>query len=130
MDNMDNRYVMYPYLFIISYEISFFLINNLKKIKTKNSKNYRSDVIHKITHSNTTHLQFYTLSILHSTNPTLFQSYTLQSYTLPISHSSNPTLFQSYTLSILYPFNPTSFQSYSCQSFTLPILHSSNLTFF
>merc|ERR1739836_115541 len=68
----------------------------------KNSKNYRSGVIHNITHS----------------NPTLFQS-----YTLPFLHSSNPTLFQSYTLPILHPSNPTPFQSY-----TLPILHFSNLT--
>ena len=59
------------------------------------------------------------IPILHSSNPTLFQSYTLQ-----ILHSSNPTPFKSYT------FNPTSFQSYTFQSFTIPILHSSNLTLF
>ena len=32
MDNMtDNIYVMYPYLFKVSYEISFYLKNNIKK---------------------------------------------------------------------------------------------------
>ena len=36
----------------------------------KNSKNYRSDVIHKITHSNPTPIQSYTLPTLHSSNPT------------------------------------------------------------
>ena len=65
----------------------------------KNSKNYRSDVIHKITHSNPT---AYTLPILHSSNSTLFQC-----YTLPILDSSNLTLFQSYS------FNLTLFQSYT-----------------
>ena len=34
--------------------------------QNKNSKNYRSDVIHKITHSNPTLFQSYTLLILHS----------------------------------------------------------------
>ena len=43
----------------------------------KNSENYRSDVIHKITHSNPTPLQFYTLSILHSYNPTLLGAVSL-----------------------------------------------------
>ena len=77
-------------------QITLFWYKKRRKLSTqqiKYSENYRSDVIHKITHSNTTTFQFYTLSILHSTNPTLFQSYTLQSYTLPISHSSNPTPF-------------------------------------
>ena len=101
---------------------------------TKNSENYRSDVIHKITHSNPTpFFQCYTLPILHSSNPTLFQSYTytlqilnpFQSHTLQISHSSNLTLFQSYTLPILHPSNFTPFQSHTHQ-----ISHSSNLTLF
>ena len=55
------------------------LVNNsnlCEKFK-KNSKSYRSGVIHKITHSNPTLFQSYTLPILHSSNPTLFQSYTL-----------------------------------------------------
>ena len=88
---------------------------------SKNSKNYRSDVIHNITHSNSTPFQFFTLSILHNSNPTPFQSYMLtilhfQSYilpilNLPIFHISNPTLFQSCTLPILHPSNPTLFQS-------------------
>ena len=80
----------------------------------ENSENYRSDVIHKITHSNPTLFQSYTLPTLLSSNPTLFQSYTLpilhpsnRSYTLPIFHSSNLTLFQSYTLPILHSYNPT-----------------------
>ena len=58
--------------------------------KCKNSENYRSDVIHKITHSHPTPFQSYTLPILHSSNPTPFQY-----YTLPILHSSYLTLFQS-----------------------------------
>ena len=85
---------------------------------TKNSKNYRSDVIHKMTHSNPTPFQSYTLPILHSPNLTFFQSYTLQ-----ILHSYNPKLFQSYTLPILHSSNPTLLQFY-----TLPISHYSNLT--
>ena len=92
----------------------------------KNSENYRSDVIHKITlqHSfNPTPFQSYILLILHSSNPTLFQSYTLQSYTLPILHSPNLTFFQSYTLPTLHSSIPTLFQSY-----TLPILNSYTLT--
>ena len=39
----------------------------------KNSENYRSDVIHKITHSNPTPFQTYTLPILHSSKLTFFQ---------------------------------------------------------
>ena len=122
----------------------------LKKLKTlfshswivmKNSKNYRSDVIQKITHSNPTPFQSYTLPILHSSNPTLFQCNPIlfQSYTLPILHSSNPKPIQSYTLPILHPLNLTPFRSYSLpilhfcnltlfRSYTLPILHSSNPT--
>ena len=50
-------------------------------ILPKNSENYRSDVIHKITHS----------------NPTPFQSYTL---TLPILHSSNTTHFHSHSFTL------------------------------
>ena len=75
--------------------------------------------------------QSYTLPILHSSNPTPFQSYTLpilqpfQSYNLPILQPSNLKVFQSYTLPILQSFNLTLFQSY-----TLPILHSSNPTLF
>ena len=53
----------------------------------KKSKNYRSDIIHNITHSNPSPFQSYTLPILHSSNPTLFQS-----YTLPILHPSILTL--------------------------------------
>ena len=112
--------------------------NNLYGIKK--IKKYRSNVIHKITQSNTP-LKICTLPILHSSNPTIFQSYTFQSYTfqsytLPISHSFNPTPFPSYTLSILqHPSHLTLFQSHSSyptlfQSYTLPILHSPNLTLF
>ena len=62
--------------------------NQIRREKQKkNSKNYRSGVIHKITHSNSTLFQFYTLPILHSSNPTPFQS-----HTLPVLHS---TLLQS-----------------------------------
>ena len=96
----------------------------LTAIPSKNSKNYGSDVIHKITHSNPTLFQSYTFLILHSYNPTL-----LQSYTLPILHPSNPTL------SILHPSNPTPsnfslFQSYTLPILHFPILHSSNVTLF
>ena len=42
-----------------------------------------------------------------------------------IIHSSNLTLFQSYTLPILHSFNLTLLHCY-----TLPILHSSNITLF
>ena len=73
-------------------------IRNTNIVTNKNSENYRSDVIHKITHSKPTPFQFYTLSILHS----LFKSYTFQSYTRPILHS-----FQSYTLPILHSPNLT-----------------------
>ena len=59
-------------------------------LKNKNSKNYRSDVNHKITHS-------HILLVINPSNPTFFQS-----YTLPISHSSNSTLVQSYTLPIFH----------------------------
>ena len=52
----------------------------------KKSKNYRSGLIHNITHSNSTLFQYCTLPILHPSNPTLFQS-----YTLPILHPSNST---------------------------------------
>ena len=62
-------------------------------LKNKNSKNYRSDVNHKITHS-------HILLVINPSNPTFFQS-----YTLPISHSSNPTLVQSYILPILHSSN-------------------------
>ena len=82
---------------------SFITLDSAKTCpQSKNSKNYRSDVIHKITHSNPTLFQSYTFLILHSYNPTL-----LQSYTLPILHPSNPTPFQSYTLTIIHPSNPT-----------------------
>ena len=57
--------------------------------------------------------------ILHSSNLTLFLS-----FTLPIFHSSNLTLCKSTTLPILHSSNLTLFHYY-----TLPILHSSNLTF-
>ena len=94
-----------------------FLEDSLGQYK-KNSKNYRSDVIHKITHSNPTPFQSYTFPSLHTFTFTLFHSYTLsllhsftltpfQSYTLPILHSSNSTLFQSNTLQIIHPSNPT-----------------------
>ena len=73
-------------------------------LKNKNSKNYRSDVNHKITHS-------HILLVINPSNPTFFQS-----YNLPISHSSNPTLFQSYTLPILHSSNA--------------MLHSSNSILF
>ena len=67
--------------------------------------------------------------MLHSSNPTPFQS-----YNLPMLHSSNLTLFQSYTLPILHPSNPTLFQSYTLpilhQSYTLSIIHPSNLKLF
>ena len=58
----------------------------------KNSKNCRSDVIHKITHSNPTPFKSYTLPILHSSNPTPFQL-----YILTILLSSNLSLLQSHT---------------------------------
>ena len=105
---------------IISQNIFVLLQKDNNNLHWKNSKNYRSDVIHKITHSNPTPFQSYTLPILHSSNPTPFKS-----YTLPILHPLNLTLFQSYTLPILHPSNLTPFQSY-----TLPILHSSYATLF
>ena len=62
---------------------------------------YRSDENHKLTHS---HSLSHNLPILHSSNLTLFRSYTLpifQSYICPILHSSNLTLFNFYNLVIL-----------------------------
>merc|ERR1711950_40893 len=60
-------------------------------------------------------LQYYTLSILHSSNLALFQS-----YTLPILQASNLILFQSYSILILHSSNLILFQ--------IPILQYSNLT--
>ena len=73
---------------------------------TKNSKKYISDIIYKITHSNPTTFQSYTLPILHSSNLTLFHS-----HILPILHPSNPTLFKCYTLPILHSSNSALLQS-------------------
>ena len=62
----------------------------------KNSKNYRSDENHKITHS---HSLSHKLQILHYSNLTLFQF-----YIFPILHSSlhsfNHSLIHSYTLTL------------------------------
>ena len=66
---------------------------------------------HTIIHSsNLTLFQFYTLSILHSSYLALFQS-----YTLTLLHSSNLTLFQYYTLWIWHS-NITTLCTYVQQS--------------
>ena len=80
--------------------------------------------------SNLSLFQSFTLPILHSSNHTLFQSYTLHSYTIPIKYFfsvtlfQSCTLFQSYALSIILSFNVTLFQFSILHS---SILHSSNL---
>ena len=91
---------------------------------------------HILTFSQSSNLIFFqscTLSILnsfqsylHSSNLTLFLS-----YTLPILLSSNFALFQSLHLQILHSSNFTLFQFYILpilHSYILPTIHSSNLT--
>ena len=58
------------------------------------------------------------LTILHSSNHTFFQS-----YSLPILHSSNITLFQSYALPILHSYTLKIWQFYKLVSYTLHYTH-------
>ena len=104
----------------------YFAIITSISLEIKKSKNYRSDATYKITclHS---HSLSHNLLILHSSNLTLFQSYTLPNYSVLILLSSN---VQFYTLLILHSSNLTLFQSTLFLSNSLPIIHSSNLTLF
>ena len=71
---------------------------------------------HPILHSSNTQLHLH-----YSYTLTLFHSYILPILHTPILHTSNLTHFQSYTLPILHFSNLL-----LCQFYTLPILHPSN----
>ena len=67
---MASHCFLQRFIYSFNFNRSGPLSTALVKKLNKNSKNYRSDLIHKITHSNPTPFQSYTLSILHFSNPT------------------------------------------------------------